>query len=110
MKLEQNWMDVVAPEFNNLNIGTIYGAPSNSVGRKIKIQTTAIKDLKPRAGYSLTFLIYDVDENKICKAKIERLSLSREQLSKFVRHEIRKIDTSVKAKIGDKDYLIKVVC
>ncbi len=109
MKADQMWFDVVAPEFNNLNIGSIYGTESNVVGRKIKIQTTEIKELKQRAGYSLTFVINEVAEKNTCKAAIETLELSREQLSKFVKHGIRKIDLSFKINLGGKDYAIKIV-
>lgn len=109
MKLEQSWFDVIAPEFNNVNIGSIYGAQSNIIGRKIKIQTTEIKELKQRVGYSLIFVVNEIADEKTCKAKVETLTLSREQLSKFVKHKIRKIDLSFKVPLNGRDYAIKIV-
>lgn len=109
MKLEKTWFDVISPEFDNTSIGSVYGAPSGIVGRKVSIQTTKLKELKQRAGYTLTFFIYEMGEGNTAKAKIERLSLSREQLSRFVRHAIIKRDISIPVMISGNEYLIKAI-
>lgn len=103
------WFKVVVPSFDNVNVGETYGTSEHMIGRKIAYNASELKDLKPRAGYRLVFKISSVSESE-CKADIESLVLSREQISRLIRHNVSKLDIVVPIMIEDKPYSVKILC
>jgi ribosomal protein S3AE len=109
MNENNSWFKVVAPHFDNIVIGEIYGNSENVVGRKIAYGASELKEIKPRVGYKLIFRIVSVSESE-CKAELDSLILSREQISRLVRHSVSKMDVVVPVTIEDKPYAIKILC
>ncbi|MCL5101469.1 MAG: hypothetical protein M1348_02580 [Candidatus Parvarchaeota archaeon] len=109
MNEDKIWFKVVVPHFDNLSVGEIFGTETNVVGRKITYSASELRELKPKMGYKLVFKIASAS-NSECKADLDSLFLSREPLSRLVRHNISKMDIVVPIEIEKKPYAIKVLC
>lgn len=103
------WFKVVVPHFDNISVGEIFGTEENVIGRRIAYNASEFKELKPKMGYKLIFKIATVSSLE-CKAELDSLLLSREQLSRLVRHNVSKMDVVIPVTIEDKPYAVKVLC
>ncbi len=103
------WFKVLANDFENVEIGEIYGNENNINGRKIIYSASELKGLKSRSGYKLVFRVVSTDK-KEAKGELESLILSREQVGRLIRHRSSKIDIVVPVEIEGKKYAVKLLC
>lgn len=103
------WFKISCPEFDNMHLGDVFGNSVNVIGRKISLNATELKELKPRFGYKLVFRISKLAGEGSCDASLEGIVLSRESISRMVRHNIAKSDIVVPLPFGDKKYAVKVI-
>lgn len=103
------WFKIGCPEFDNIHLGDAFGNSSNILGRKMSLSATELKDIKPRFGYKLVFRISKLAGEASCDAVLEGITLSRESVSRMVRHNISKSDIVVPLMLGDKKYAVKVI-
>jgi ribosomal protein S3AE len=103
------WFKVIAPNFDNIDIGDIFGTEDNLIGRRISYNASELKELKPRAGYRIIFKVTSVKDSE-CKAELDSLALSHEQISRLTRHNVSKIDMTVPVKLGEISYMVKLLC
>ncbi len=109
MNENNSWFKVIVPHLDNFNVGEIFGTQDNVVGRKVSCSASELKELKPRMGYRLVFRVASVSESE-CKADLESLILSREQIGRLVRHNVSKMDVVIPVTIEGKPYAIKILC
>ena len=105
MRVENNWFDVFSIDFDNIKLGSVFGNSSNVIGRKLDIDANEIKSIKSKPGYKIIFRIESADGEKL-NARIESLVMSREQISRMVRHNISKLDVVTPVNIEGKDYFV----
>ncbi len=109
MNEESIWYKVIAPAFDKMQIGEVYGTTDNVIGRKIAISASELKDVKPKAGYKLFFRVDSVS-NSECNAELDSLVLSREQVGRLTRHNVSKLSVVVPVQIDKKPYAMKLIC
>lgn len=109
MNENKSWFKVMAGDFDNIEIGDVYGTESNIIGRKIYFSASELKDMKTRSGYRLVFKISSANKTE-AKTELDSLILARDQVGRLVRHRSSKIDLVVPVVIEGKNYAIKVLC
>lgn len=102
------WYKVKAIDFDNADIGSIYGNETNAINRKILVNAGNIPDIKTKQGFKLGFRVISSAENT-ANAQLESLVLSKDQVGRMVRHNSSKLDVVRKAQINEKNYAIKAV-
>ncbi len=102
------WYKVKAVDFDNAEIGSVYGNETNISNRRIFVNANNLPDIKTKPGFKLGFRIVSSAEN-MANAQLESLILSREQVGRMVRHNGSKIEVVRKLVIGEKNYAIKAV-
>ncbi|MCL5017978.1 MAG: hypothetical protein M1573_01940 [Candidatus Parvarchaeota archaeon] len=108
MKVESSWYKAVAVDFGDAEIGEIYGNQDNIPGRKLVISASDLKEIKSKPGYKLRFRIKSA-AGDTAKAEIDALIMPRDHIGRLMRHNITKIDLSVKVESEHKKYAVKVV-
>lgn len=108
MNQPNSWYKVRAIDFDNTEIGSIYGNETNITNRKILINANEIKEIKTKPGFKLGFRVISSAENS-ANAQLESLVLSRDQVGRMVRHNSSKIEVVRKLKINEKTFAIKAV-
>ncbi len=108
MNQPNSWHKIKAVDFDNADIGAVYGNETNITNRKIVIGANNLPDVKTKPGFRLGFKIISSAENT-ANAQLESLVLSREQVGRMVRHNSSKIEVVRKLNIDEKDYAIKAV-
>ncbi|MCL5009728.1 MAG: hypothetical protein M1433_01990 [Candidatus Parvarchaeota archaeon] len=103
------WFKVVSRDFENSEIGDIYGTETNLIGRKIAYSASELKDLRTRSGYRLIFKVSAVKKGE-AETELDSLVLSREQVGRLVRHRSSKMDIVVPVVIDGKNYAVKLMC
>ncbi len=109
MNENNSWFKVVIPHLDNFTAGEIFGTEENVIGRKVSCSASELKEIKSRMGYRLVFKVVSVSESE-CKADLESLMLSREQVGRLVRHNVSKMDVVIPVTIEGKPYAVKVLC
>ena len=108
MNQPNSWYKVKAVDFDNAEIGNVYGNEANIQKRVLFINANNIPEVKTKPGFKLGFRLVSSTENT-ANAQLESLILSREQVGRMVRHNSSKIDVVRKIKIDEKEYAIKAV-
>jgi ribosomal protein S3AE len=108
MNQPNSWYKVKAVDFDNAEIGNIYGNEANIQKRVLLINANNLPEVKTKPGFKLGFRLISSTENT-ANAQLEALVLSREQVGRMVRHNSSKIDVVRKIKIDEKEYAIKAV-
>jgi len=108
MNQPNSWYKVKAVDFDNTEIGNIYGNEANIQKRVLFINANNIPEVKTKPGFKLGFRLVSSTENT-ANAQLESLVLSREQVGRMVRHNSSKIDVVRKVKIEENEYAIKAV-
>jgi Ribosomal protein S3AE len=103
------WFKVSSPEFDNMHLGDMFGNSSNLVGRKLELNATELKELKPKFGYKLMFKVSKIAGTGVCEAALDGTVLSRESISRMIRHNVSKRDVVLPVLIADKKYAVKVI-
>jgi ribosomal protein S3AE len=103
------WFKVLSHDFENAEIGEIYGTESNIIGRKITYSASELRDIKTRSGYRLLFKVVSANKTE-AKAELDSLILAREQVGRLVRHRSSKMDIVVPIEIEGKKYAVKLLC
>jgi ribosomal protein S3AE len=93
------WYKVKAIDFDNADIGSIYGNETNAINRKILVNAGNIPDIKTKQGFKLGFRVISSAENT-ANAQLESLVLSKDQVGRMVRHNSSKLDVVRKAQIN----------
>ncbi|MCL5420365.1 MAG: hypothetical protein M1284_01270 [Candidatus Parvarchaeota archaeon] len=102
------WYKVKAQDFDNADIGSIYGNETNVMKRKLVINANNLPDIKTKPGFRLGFRIISSSENT-ADARLESLVLSREQVGRMIRHNSSKIEVVRRIKIKEEEYAIKTL-
>ncbi|MCW1294005.1 MAG: hypothetical protein QXJ12_01165 [Candidatus Parvarchaeota archaeon] len=110
MKLNYSWYKVIYPDMEDLLIGEVYGSGENLIGKKIKISASAVKDVKQKFGYKIEFVITGIKDQSTCTADVDALIMTREWMSRMVRHNIHKIDIVVPVSIEGRPFKLKYIC
>ncbi|MCL4397233.1 hypothetical protein M1494_02705 [Candidatus Parvarchaeota archaeon] len=108
MNQPNSWYKVKAVDFDNAEIGSVYGNEANIPKRVLFINANNLPDVKTKPGFKLGFRLISSTENT-ANAQLESLVLSREQVGRMVRHNSSKIDVVRKVKIDEKEYAIKAL-
>ncbi|MCL4372648.1 hypothetical protein M1384_01130 [Candidatus Parvarchaeota archaeon] len=108
MNQPNSWYKVKAVDFDNAEIGSVYGNEANIQKRVLFINANNLPEIKTKPGFKLGFRLISSTENT-ANAQLESLILSREQVGRMVRHNSSKIDVVRKVKIDEKEYAIKVL-
>ena len=108
MNQPNSWYKVKAIEFDNAEIGSVYGNETNIPNRLIFVNANNLPDIKTKPGFKLGFRLISSTENT-ANAQLESLILSREQVGRMVRHNSSKLDVVRKIKINEKEYAIKTI-
>jgi ribosomal protein S3AE len=109
MNDNNTWFKVLSRDFENVEIGEVYGTESNIIGRKITYSASELKDIKTRSGYRLMFKIASATKTE-AKAELDSLILAREQVGRLVRHRSSKLDIVVPIELEGKKYAVKILC
>jgi Ribosomal S3Ae family. len=91
MNQPNSWYKVKAVDFDNAEIGNIYGNEANIQKRVLLINANNLPEVKTKPGFKLGFRLISSTENT-ANAQLEALVLSREQVGRMVRHNSSKID------------------
>ena len=108
MNQPNSWYKVKAVDFDNNEVGSIYGNETNIEKRVLFINANNIPEIKTKPGFKLGFRLISSTENT-ANAQLESLILSREQVGRMVRHNASKIEVVRKVKIDEKEYAIKTI-
>ena len=108
MNQPNSWYKVKAVDFDNADIGSIYGNETNIINRKLAVNANNLPDIKTKPGFKLGFRIVSSAENT-ANAQLESLVLSREQVGRMIRHNSSKMEIVRGIKINEKDCTIKTV-
>ena len=108
MNQPNSWYKVKAIEFDNAEVGSVYGNETNIPNRIVLINANNLPEVKTKPGFKLGFRLISSTENT-ANAQLESLILSREQVGRMVRHNASKIEVVRKVKINEKEYAIKTV-
>ncbi len=108
MNQPNSWYKVKAVDFDNAEIGSVYGNEANIQKRVLFVNANNLPEIKTKPGFKLGFRLISSTENT-ANAQLESMVLSREQVGRMVRHNSSKIDVVRKVKIDEKEYAIKAV-
>ncbi len=108
MNQPNSWYKIKAIDFDNADLGSIYGNETNIINRVINVNANNLSEIKTRPGFKLIFRIVSSSENT-ANAKLESLVLSREQVGRMIRHNSSKIEVVRKLKFDEKEYAIKTL-
>ncbi|MCL4376588.1 hypothetical protein M1558_03830 [Candidatus Parvarchaeota archaeon] len=108
MNQPNSWYKVKAVDFDNAEIGSVYGNEANIQKRVLFVNANNLPEVKTKPGFKLGFRLISSTENT-ANAQLESLVLSREQVGRMVRHNSSKIDVVRKVKIDEKEYAIKAL-
>jgi ribosomal protein S3AE len=108
MNQPNSWYKVKAVDFDNAEIGNVYGNETNMPNRLLFINANNLPEIKTKPGFKLGFRLMSSTENT-ANAQLESLVLSREQVGRMVRHNSSKLDVVRKVKINGKEYAIKTI-
>jgi ribosomal protein S3AE len=108
MNQPNSWYKVKAVDFDNAEIGSVYGNEANIPKRVLLINANNLPEIKTKPGFKLGFRLISSTENT-ANAQLESLVLSREQVSRMIRHNSSKIEVVRKIKIEEKEYAIKAL-
>ena len=108
MNQPNSWYKVKAVDFDNAEIGSVYGNEANIQKRVLFVNANNLPEIKTKPGFKLGFRLISSTENT-ANAQLESMVLSREQVGRMVRHNSSKIDVVRKVKIDEKEYAIKAL-
>lgn len=106
MKVERKWMPVIATEYNNAQIGEVYG---NDVEVKDRVMVVYSGEIGYKnKNYKIYFRINDANQNEAF-AKIDKIELLRDYISRIIRKGVTKRDVVRPVEIEGKPYYIKIL-
>ncbi len=108
MNQPNSWYKVKAVEFDNAEIGNVYGNETNIANRMLFMNANNLPEVKTKPGFKLGFRLVSSTENT-ANAQLESLVLSREQVGRMLRHNSSKIEVVRKIKINEKEYAVKTI-
>ena len=108
MNQPNSWYKVKAVEFDNAEIGNVYGNETNIANRMLFMNANNLPEVKTKPGFKLGFRLVSSTENT-ANAQLESLVLSREQVGRMIRHNSSKIEVVRKIKINEKEYAVKTI-
>ncbi|MCL4398726.1 hypothetical protein M1137_02970 [Candidatus Parvarchaeota archaeon] len=108
MNQPNSWYKVKAVEFDNAEIGNVYGNETNIANRMLFMNANNLPEVKTKPGFKLGFRLVSSTENT-ANAQLESLILSREQVGRMLRHNSSKIEVVRKIKINEKEYAVKTI-
>ena len=108
MNQPNSWYKVKAVEFDNAEIGNVYGNETNIANRMLFMNANNLPEIKTKPGFKLGFRLVSSTENT-ANAQLESLILSREQVGRMLRHNSSKIEVVRKIKINEKEYVVKTI-
>ena len=108
MNQPNSWYKVKAVEFDNAEIGNVYGNETNIANRMLFMNANNLPEIKTKPGFKLGFRLVSSTENT-ANAQLESLILSREQVGRMLRHNSSKIEVVRKIKINEKEYAVKTI-
>ncbi|MCW1297590.1 MAG: hypothetical protein QXX36_01220 [Candidatus Rehaiarchaeum fermentans] len=106
MKVERYWIQAIAKEYNNTQIGEIYGNVDEIKDRRIIVYSSEIG--YKNKNYKIYFKSKEIND-KEAMFEIDKIELSRDYISRIIKKGTTKRDVVKKIKIDGKDYYVKVL-